>query len=98
MWDRVLTAVRDEFSDLTAADTARLATRLAAAAALGGLLGWERKRAGKAAGRRTHILVAVGAAAFVAVPLQAGADVEAVSRVLQGLIAGIGFLGAGCGG
>ncbi|MNT39456.1 putative Mg(2+) transport ATPase [compost metagenome] len=62
---------------------------------LGGLLGYERERSGKAAGLRTHMLVALGAAIFVLVPLQGGMQVGDLSRVLQGVIAGIGFLGAG---
>lgn len=85
-----------EFSDLSAVQAAQLAVRLVTAAVLGGLIGRDRERAGKAAGVRTHLLVSVGAAAFVAVPQQAGADAADVTRVLQGLVAGIGFLGAGC--
>jgi putative Mg2+ transporter-C (MgtC) family protein len=41
------------------------------------------------------MLVAVGAALFVFVPLQSGFEVADLSRVLQGLVSGIGFLGAG---
>lgn len=41
------------------------------------------------------MLVALGSALFVLVPLQAGTDLSDMSRVLQGVIAGIGFLGAG---
>ncbi|MNT54302.1 putative Mg(2+) transport ATPase [compost metagenome] len=65
------------------------------AVVLGGLIGYEREAAGKAAGLRTHMLVALGSALFVLVPLQAGVPLADMSRVLQGLIAGIGFLGAG---
>jgi putative Mg2+ transporter-C (MgtC) family protein len=96
MFHDILSALGGEVADLSAVQAAQLLSRLAAACAFGWVLGWERKHAGKAAGRRTHILVAVGAAAFVAVPQQAGADMAAVARVLQGLLAGIGFLGAGC--
>jgi putative Mg2+ transporter-C (MgtC) family protein len=78
------------------AQAVQLAVRLLVAGLIGGLLGWERERAGKAAGLRTHILVAVGTAAMVAVPIQAGVGSDPVSRLLQGLITGIGFLGAGC--
>lgn len=85
-----------EFSDLSAIQATQLTLRLLIAAVLGGLIGRDRERAGKAAGIRTHLLVAVGAAAFVAVPQQAGATPADVTRVLQGLVAGIGFLGAGC--
>jgi putative Mg2+ transporter-C (MgtC) family protein len=73
----------------------RIAVRLLFAAALGGLLGYERERRGKAAGIRTHMLVAVGSAIVVLVPVQAGFGDDAMSRVIQGLLAGIGFLCAG---
>lgn len=46
-------------------------------------------------GVRTHMLVAIGAALFVLIPQQAGASTADLTRVLQGLIAGVGFLGAG---
>ena len=65
------------------------------AALLGGLLGYEREQHGKSAGVRTHMLVAIGAALFVLIPQQAGASTADLTRVLQGLIAGVGFLGAG---
>ena len=73
----------------------RVMVRLTAAMILGGLLGLERQAVGKAAGTRTHMLVAMGAALFVLIPLEAGGDQAALSRVVQGLVAGIGFLGAG---
>jgi putative Mg2+ transporter-C (MgtC) family protein len=65
------------------------------AAVLGGILGFEREHKGKAAGVRTHMLVALGAALFVLVPQMSGSQADAMSRVVQGVIAGIGFLGAG---
>jgi len=94
--DAVMNGVVAEFSDLSAVQAVQMAVRLLIAAVLGGLIGRDRERAGKAAGVRTHLLVAVGAAAFVAVPQQSGATAVDVTRVLQGLVAGIGFLGAGC--
>ena len=68
--------------------------RLVLAATLAGILGMERETQGKAAGLRTHMLVALGAALFVLVvtPLGEAGD---VSRVIQGVAAGIGFIGAG---
>jgi putative Mg2+ transporter-C (MgtC) family protein len=93
--NEVVRAVAHEFADLSAVQAAQLTVRLLVAGLLGGLLGWQREMVGKAAGLRTHILVALGSAAFVAVPAQAGVGPEAVSRVVQGLVAGIGFLGAG---
>jgi putative Mg2+ transporter-C (MgtC) family protein len=89
-------ALRSELSDLPSlTELVRLLTRLLIAGVLGGAMGFERERNGKAAGLRTHVLVAMGSAFFVAVPRLAGMEEEAVSRVLQGLITGIGFLGAG---
>jgi putative Mg2+ transporter-C (MgtC) family protein len=92
----ILDAVGAEFADMSAVQAAQLTLRLLAAAAVGALVGWERGQAGKAAGLRTHILVALGSAAFTAIPLHAGLGPDGSSRVLQGLITGIGFLGAGC--
>ena len=68
--------------------------RMAVAAGLGGLLGADREAVGKAAGLRTHMLVALGAALFVIVVTEHGIEGD-VSRVIQGVAAGIGFLGAG---
>jgi putative Mg2+ transporter-C (MgtC) family protein len=65
------------------------------AAFLGGILGLQRERHGKAAGVRTHMLVALGAALFVLVPQQWGMNDEDLSRVIQGVVAGVGFLCAG---
>jgi putative Mg2+ transporter-C (MgtC) family protein len=92
----VIDGVGAEFSDLSAVQAVQLAVRLVIAAVLGLLIGRDRERAGKAAGVRTHLLVAVGAAAFVAVPQQSGASAADMTRVIQGLVTGIGFLGAGC--
>jgi putative Mg2+ transporter-C (MgtC) family protein len=95
-WARGAAAVRTDFSDLPdAGQAASLLIRLLMAALLGGALGYERKRAGKSAGIRTHMLVALGAALFVLIPQQAGAAPGDITRVLQGVVAGIGFLGAG---
>jgi putative Mg2+ transporter-C (MgtC) family protein len=95
-WQGVGEGLVSQFSDLSdAAGATRLAACLLEAAVLGALLGWERTAAGKSAGLRTHMLVCVGAAFLAAVPAQAGLDSAAVSRVLQGLTAGVGFLGAG---
>jgi putative Mg2+ transporter-C (MgtC) family protein len=73
----------------------RVVVRICLAALLGGLLGIERQRAGKAAGLRTHMLVALGAASFALFPVEAGMSISDLSRVIQGVAAGVGFLGAG---
>jgi len=96
MWQSITSTLISEFSDLPdAAQVTRIVLRLALAAALGGVLGYERERQGKAAGVRTHMLVALGAALFVLVPQQAGVSDADMTRVIQGVVAGIGFLGAG---
>jgi putative Mg2+ transporter-C (MgtC) family protein len=73
----------------------RVVLRVVVAALLGALLGWERQRAGKPAGLRTHMLVALGAALFVLFPAEAGMAIADLSRVIQGVATGIGFIGAG---
>jgi putative Mg2+ transporter-C (MgtC) family protein len=96
MWQEVWNTVLSEFDDISdATQIARITLRLLVAAALGGLLGYEREQRGKSAGVRTHMLVAIGAALFVLIPQQAGVSSADLTRVLQGLIAGVGFLGAG---
>jgi putative Mg2+ transporter-C (MgtC) family protein len=71
------------------------AVRLVLAGALGALIGAERERVHSAAGLRTHILVGIGSALFILAEVESGASMDAISRVIQGLTAGIGFLGAG---
>ena len=68
---------------------------LLAAAIFGGIIGLQREQAGKAAGLRTHMLVSVGTAFFVISCILAGFSAEGMSRVVQGIITGIGFLGGG---
>ena len=95
-WEEVLETLQAEFADIGDAwQLTRITVRLLMAAILGGILGFEREHKGKAAGVRTHMLVALGAALFVLVPQTSGAEADAMSRVVQGIIAGIGFLGAG---
>lgn len=85
-----------EFSDLKDAEQLTQAmVRLALAALLGAVLGYEREKRGRDAGLRTHILVSLGTAIIVVVPLQSGMELSDFSRVLQGIVAGVGFLGAG---
>lgn len=95
-WQTIQATIISEFSDLTELETAtRVTVRLLLAAVLGGLLGYERETHGQAAGLRTHMLVAIGSALFVLVPEQAGSEHDAMSRVIQGIVAGVGFLCAG---
>ena len=73
----------------------RVAVRLTIAALLGAIVGFDRERMGKPAGLRTHMLVALGSALFVLAPVNQDMPVGDLSRVIQGVAAGIGFLGAG---
>ncbi len=69
--------------------------RLLLATALGAIIGYQRERAAKPAGLRTHILICVGSALFTIASLYGfgvGAD---PARVAAGIVAGIGFIGAG---
>jgi putative Mg2+ transporter-C (MgtC) family protein len=69
------------------------ALRLGAAALAGGVIGWERQLRGRPAGLRTHMLVSLGAA--ITVNTLAGASLDAISHVVQGVATGVGFLCAG---
>jgi putative Mg2+ transporter-C (MgtC) family protein len=82
-----------------------IAIRLAVAAICGAAIGFERENQRKPAGLRTHMLVAIGSAAFTLASLQTD-QMENLnmggpripmdpSRVIQGIAGGIGFLGAG---
>jgi putative Mg2+ transporter-C (MgtC) family protein len=73
----------------------RVVIRLLAALLAGAIIGYQRERAGKAAGLRTHMLVSMGTAMFVLAASENGMHEDAMSRVVQGLATGIGFLGAG---
>jgi putative Mg2+ transporter-C (MgtC) family protein len=92
IWDTIVM----EFSDLgSVRDTTSMIIRLLMAALLGGALGYEREQHGKSAGVRTHMLVAIGSAMFVLIPQQTGGADADLTRIQQGLVAGVGFLGAG---
>jgi putative Mg2+ transporter-C (MgtC) family protein len=96
VWQDVWQGVRADFSDLPGVvAVTQFVLRLLLAALLGGVLGYQRERRGMEAGLRTHTLVALGSAFFVLIPLQAGMALGDLSRVLQGLIAGLGLLLAG---
>jgi len=72
--------------------------RLALSLIFGAAVGWERELQDKPAGLRTHMLVSLGAALILQIPIQLGIaqeDANAFSRIIQGIATGIGFLGAG---
>jgi putative Mg2+ transporter-C (MgtC) family protein len=69
--------------------------RVFAAVLFGAVVGIERERAGKPAGLRTHMLVSLGTAVVVIACQDAGMSLDGLSRVIQGIVTGIGFVGAG---
>ena len=69
--------------------------RVFAAVVLGAVVGIERERAGKPAGLRTHMLVSLGTAVVVIACQDIGMSLDGLSRVIQGIVTGIGFIGAG---
>jgi putative Mg2+ transporter-C (MgtC) family protein len=77
------------------AQLARIVVRLLAAAILGAVIGIQREQTGKPAGLRTHMLVTLGAAVLVLAPIQQGIVFPEITRVIQGVATGIGFIGAG---
>jgi putative Mg2+ transporter-C (MgtC) family protein len=86
--------VDDAWSALAGSDWSSVG-RLVVAALLGGLIGAERESLRKPAGLRTHMLVALGAALAATTALGLGMAVADISRVIQGIVTGIGFVGAG---
>jgi putative Mg2+ transporter-C (MgtC) family protein len=95
-FDAIFGPLRQLFDDLPSFRMVMaMCYQILLAALCGGVVGWQREQAGKAAGLRTHMLVCVGAALFVAGPKLAGMSDDAVSRIIQGITTGIGFVGAG---
>ena len=74
---------------------ARVMIRLVAAALLGAIVGFQRETSGKPAGVRTHMLVSLGTAIFVLSCSATGMSFDGLTRVIQGIATGIGFIGAG---
>ncbi|MGG6242022.1 MgtC/SapB family protein [Nodosilinea sp. AN01ver1] len=75
-----------------------VAGRLGIAILFAAIIGLDREFSNKAAGLRTNMLVSLGAALFVLVTVQSGlvqADSSSMARTLQGIITGVGFVGAG---
>ena len=93
--DEVGATLAAELSLPDAGTVTVILVRVLTAAVLGGVIGWERESKGRAAGLKTHMLVSIGAALFVLAPLLADIDPGDVTRVMQGIVSGIGFLGAG---
>ena len=96
MGSTILATLRDQFSDLSdAPEFTRFVVRLLLAVILGAAIGYERERRRRAAGLRTHMLIALGVALVVIAAERSAFAPTDLSRVLQGVLAGIGFLGAG---
>src|SRR5215218_98745 len=89
IWEELMAGMPD------ARHLAHVLVRLTAAAMLGAIIGFERERAGKPAGLRTHMLVTLGTAVFVLACSGSGMNSDGLSRVIQGIVTGIGFIGAG---
>ncbi|MEH2059397.1 MAG: MgtC/SapB family protein [Nostoc sp.] len=83
---------------LTTNDWLNISFRLCIALLIGAMIGLERQISRKPAGLRTHILVSFGSAVFTLIIMQTGglkASPDALSRVIQGIATGVGFIGAG---
>jgi putative Mg2+ transporter-C (MgtC) family protein len=89
IWEELTSGLPD------ARQLVRVIIRLLAATLLGAVVGFQREQAGKPAGLRTHILVCLGTAVFVLSCSGVGMSLDALSRVIQGIVTGIGFIGAG---
>lgn len=89
LWQE-LTAGLDDFGQIE-----RVLLRVITATLLGAVVGFEREKAGKPAGLRTHILVCLGTAIVVLACSGSRMDMDGLSRVIQGIVTGIGFIGAG---
>ena len=96
MHEQIWLTIVSEFSDIPDINSiTRVIVRLTMATILGAIIGYERERRFKSAGIRTHMLVCIGTAMFIIGPMQAGVPITDMSRILQGVVQGIGFLGAG---
>jgi putative Mg2+ transporter-C (MgtC) family protein len=91
--DRVMDELTRSLPDLT--HLMRILGRLTVALIIGAGIGLQRQVAHKAAGLRTHMLVALGTALLLVSASDAGLASSDVSRIVQGIITGIGFLGGG---
>ncbi|WP_165441700.1 MgtC/SapB family protein [Rubinisphaera italica] len=94
--------MKEKHRDMEFKHEFEICMRLLAAVIAGGVVGWERGTHEKSAGLRTHMLVALGSAAFTLISIHTPQTFEGFdwfkidpTRVIQGIIGGVGFLGAG---
>src|ERR1700716_961274 len=87
----------DEFTQLAPDmhQVVRITLRLLAALAIGTAVGLQRELTHKPAGLRTHMLLGLGTALFIVGAAESGMHLDSLSRIVQGLATGIGFLGGG---
>lgn len=96
LWRTLIEAIGPDLAEFgDAVGLIRVALRLFLAGVLGGILGFERTVHNRPAGLRTYMLVSLGAATFVLAATGVGIAQADLSRVIQGVLTGIGFLGAG---
>lgn len=62
---------------------------------LGAAIGFERELHKKPAGLRTNMLICMGAALFTLISKHMGVNADSETRIIQGVVTGVGFLGAG---
>lgn len=91
--NNVLNELNRSIPDLP--DIVRIVFRLTVALLIGTAVGLQRELAHKTAGVRTHMLVALGTALIIVTASDAGFAPTDLSRVIQGVLTGIGFLGGG---
>jgi putative Mg2+ transporter-C (MgtC) family protein len=75
--------------------TVEMILRLLLASALGAVIGYQREKAGKQAGLRTHVLICVGAALFAIISAYGFGAASDPARIAAGIVVGVGFIGAG---
>jgi len=89
LWQELTSGLRDR------QHLAQVIIRLVAAMILGGIVGIQRQTTRKPAGLRTHMLVCVATTAVIVTCSASGMSTDGLSRVIQGIVTGIGFIGAG---
>lgn len=95
MWEAFSAVLQEDFAAPGPHGFARVIVRLLLAVVLAGAIGLERELRGSAAGLRTHMMLGLGVAVAVVAADAFGMERDAMARVLQGILAGVGFIGGG---